>query len=454
MGQINLAGTPVSNAAPVSKPDKKPRAKPKPKQGAMYIASGGYRWEEPKVYTPELLRDISESYYGASLISKLCNLIMPGAPDIKAIGPNGNEDESLSKDLMVMSESPDVRLYQKMRDAFQDTCWSGFGCFNDVWDYDGPKYRLMALRRLPPESFYTSIVVSPYTDPTFAGISIVDDKHQFYHTDLYKTELMVDPFYLFAPNSRAIAGTPLIKPIIPVIQFAQQGLFAMQQTVSRMGAPWGMIKLTDDYSEEDMEYADKILANWGKDSMFKLLPKMEWISPNLPEPKTPEAVVNLLAKMMLDFFSPASFIQNDGATLSTSDSGALQLFNAWITSMQAYYEDAFERLLQQYPDGNLYKDYHVEITLPRPPEDKTAQMLSLLKGWNDAGIADEMEMRALFPEHLKEWTPEELSAFLEKKKARQPVTQVISQPDQSGEMVSNATNDRMIQMLEESLKAS
>jgi len=453
MAQLSLAGTPVRNATPVSKPAKKPRAKTKLKQGSMYIASGGFRWAEPKVYTPEILRDISESYYGAMLIGKLTNLILPGEPKIRGIMSDGNEDEKLSKELMSIAEKGDVRLYYRMRDAFQDTCWAGFCVINDTWDYNGTIFTLNELRRLPPESFYTSLVVSPYTDPVFGGVSIVDDKHQFHHTDLYKTELMEAPFYMFAPNSRDIAGTPLIKPIIPVIQFAQQGLFAMQQTVSRMGAPWGMIRFIDDYSEEDMEYADKILANWGKDSMFKLLPNMEFISPNLPEPKNPPEVVNLLAKMMLDYFSPADFIRNENSTLSSSDSGALYLFNSWISGMQAYYEDAFERLLQQYADGNLYKDYHIEITLPRPPEDKTSQMVILADCWAKNGIADEAEMRALFPDHLKELSPEEMAAFIEAKKAKQPTSNPFGQSFQTG-MVTNATTEsRLVQMLEASLKA-
>lgn len=441
--QIDLIGQPVMNAAP-AKADKTDKASPRKKQGTIYVSNGGWRYEEP-TYTPEALKKYAESYYGSSLILKLSNLIVSGAPELKAIKPDGQEDKDLSKLFMAISEKPSIRLFEKMRFALYDIVWAGFCAFNDVWDYEGSEYSLTALRRLPPEGFNQSEGTADYIDPIFRGICVVNDSLQFWQTDDFKSIQIIDPFYVQAPLSRDIAGTPMIKPLIPVIVFIQQALGAMQQTVGRMGAPWLFVRVGPEYSDADLAYLDKLLANYGKDTAFKLLPNMEIVNHNMPEPQTPIEAVNLLARMLIEYFSPASFIQNDNAMLSASDAGALRLFNQWVIGMQNHIEDAFERLMQRYLDGNLYKGYHVEITLPRPVEDKTEMLLKVLDGVKKADIATDAEMRNILPEYLPELTEEEMARFQEEKKNRQPA--------QGQPLMNAASADRVVQHLQESLKA-
>lgn len=449
MSQITLTGTPVRNATPKPKEDK-PKPQATKRQGTVYVSNGGWHYEEPQ-YTPEQLKKYAESYYGSSILLKLNNLIVSGAPEIKAIGPDGNEDEQASEALMALAESPTIRLYEKMRFAFYDLTWAGFACFNDVWDYDGPEYTLKELRRLPPEGFRNTTISADYTDPIFQGIVVVNDELKWYQTNDTDTIQIINPFYLQAPLSRNIAGTALIKALIPVIAFLQQSIHAMQQTIDRTGAPWMFIRVNDEYSDDDLAYVDKMLAGWGKDTSFKLLPNMEVVVPPLPEPKTPVEAINMLTRMLIEYFSPASFIQNDNAALSSSDVSSLRLFNQWIIGMQTHIEDAFERLLQPYLDGNLYRDYHVEITLPRPQEDRTELLLKVLDGINKAGIARDEELRAILPEYTPELTDEEMMQFREERKARQPA-QAVNPFMQQAQEPGLVTNARLVQMLEESLK--
>ena len=131
-------------------------------------------------------------------------------------------------------------------------------------------------------------------------------------------------------------------------------------------------------TDDDIAYANTILENYGKNTAFQLRENMEIIVPGFPEPRTPLEAIDALGRLLIDHFSPANFVQNPNATLSSTDKGSTSMMTSFVRGIHTWLEDTFEYLLQTALDANGYDGYTVVITLPEPEQDRTETNLQIV----------------------------------------------------------------------------
>jgi hypothetical protein len=429
MPQLNLDLVPVHNAAArpyVEKSGGKTVDKPKETiyEGVRYVTTNGLVFTEP-IYTLATIKNYSKTSYGGGLVNKLIYLLFTGDFQIRVIDQNQEEDEILSADLTRMVDT--VGLWQEIQRAFIDTCWAGLYISNPVWKWIDNRYTLVDLVRLEPETFTEAPpgALKDYSE-LLKGVTLNNKGEiEYWQTIDGITTKINNVFVVKNPLSSNLASEPIFYPLLQVFAYLKFAWESTIQTINRIGAPILFIRVTGGTSD-DVDYANTILQNWGKNVGFQLRENMELINPGLPEPRTPLEAINLLGKLLIDYFSPATFVQNSNATLSSSDSGSTAMMNSFIKGIHTWLEDSFESLLQIYLDANGYEGYSVDITLPEPEDDKTetnlkvvevgdkTQALSLNEKRELLGLppADEETMMAIQSEYATRQTPSAGSPFI------------------------------------------
>jgi hypothetical protein len=374
--QLDLTLSPVHNAAgpaPIQLKKKillPKKAKDGTYDGVRYVTTSGLVFVQPN-YNTDTIKAYSKQYYGAALASKLQNLLFTGDFKILVKDAAGEEDPEISQLMQAMAYN--VGLWGEMRSAFVDVCWWGLYVSNPVWAWVDNTYTLVDLVRLPPESFSDAPPGTLYTySELLQGVILneTDGTPGYYQTINGVSKQITNVFAIRNPYCQELAGEPLFRPLFPVFTYLKFSWESTMQAINRIGAPILFIKVNGG-DADDITYADTVLKNWGKNMAFQLRENMELINPGLSEPRTPMEAIGELTKMVIDYFSPATLIQNTNATLSSSDAGSSALLSSFIRGVHSWIEDGFESLLQTYLTANGYEGYTTTIELMPPEADRT-----------------------------------------------------------------------------------
>jgi hypothetical protein len=421
------------------------------KEGDIYISSTGLTWTSDlstrKHPTAEKLKKYSENIYGAGITEKQLNLIFQDYYSISVYNEKSEKDEDLSSKMFRMTEKID--LWTHMQKCYMDVFWFGPYILNPVWKFgDGDayptnEYYISELRRLPPESFAPQYSTTYEYSNILKGIVLNEETKaiEYWQTDTEGNQIQIkNVFMIKHPRSSELAGTPLILPIVPVITMLDYAWLAQMQRTNRTGSPLLFLRIDSmhpDASEDDEEYGRKVLQHWGKDTAFTLRPNMELIDPKITDRSDNLKTISSLAGMIIDYFSPGSYISKDGTLIGGSSGSELELLLGYIRGIHSWITKAFEKLLQTYLTSNGYKDYTVEIKIPLLSVDRSEMVIKALELGRKEKAITKSELRELLPIDLSPLTDD----IKEELEAEALMISPISQPTQTSS--PNATDDNI-----------
>jgi len=401
---------------------KQQKASKAKEEGVVWVSSTSVYYESPEI-TADKIRDYSRNIYGADLTQKLRSILFTEKYSIEVFGPNGEPDEALAKRLTLMFDQQNVRFWPKMQMAWIDTAWWGAALFNPVWEWIGNEYWLTKLRRLPPESFTIAPTEIQYIySHILQGITLNEKGEAvFYQTDATIDAGVPKPlsnvFMLTDPSTGELAGRPNFLPLIPIIGMLDFCWQAQMQKINRVGSPPILIKVVNPQGD-DVDYAQKFLNNWGKDTQMQLRQNMETVDLKLVDNDAALATIDALWGIINRYGSPTSLISQgeDRTLIGGSNQAELELMMAYIRGIHSWLCEGFERLLQTYLDANGYVGYTVRIYLPTPSTDKAeiwlkqAQQLFQMKAGTLNELRDLLERDELDEdgkqELMDEWIDE------------------------------------------------
>lgn len=446
---------------------------PREEQGVIWVASTGVIWQESDVDV-EKLKKYSANIYGDGLAQKQRNLIFTGPPAIRVIDPDGEEDKVVSRWISDMATSPTVQLYYRMQQAWHSTFWYGPGLFNPVMEWVGNEYRLTALRYLPPDSFATAPTSSKKYrsyNPILPGIALSQDNEVEYwqvQDETDTTPRRVDNVFVIQDPIRPELGSrPTVLSVLANIAMLDYLWAAQMQKAHRTGSPLLFVRISGARTAAqlggktgDVEYAQKFLKNWGKNTGYVLRDNMELVNPHITDTADNLETIDRLDQMITAHFSPSGFISKSGPTIGGSSAPEKELLAAYVRGIQSWLEAGFSHLLQEVVDANGYDGFTVRVDLPDLEFDERDIEI------RQATIGDKTqsltinEIRALL--HHPPLTPEEVAELRDEYAARAPAAPVAmtnarkkpatyakvrNQTEEDLEVVMSKARDRVIAAL-------
>jgi hypothetical protein len=174
----------------------------------------------------------------------------------------------------------------------------------------------------------------------------------------------------------------------------------MQQS-NRTGAKILFIKVTDPQPASeangnisDVEWANEIIENWGKNTAYQLRGNMELIDPGIKDDSNNLDVINALSNMLIDYITPTSYItSNSENRLGGSDKQREELILKYIQGVHSWIENAFEELLNKYLVANGYDGYRCYVEIPAPSVDNSQLLLDQARTGFDTQSLSKNEIR-------------------------------------------------------------
>jgi len=349
---------------------KKKLAKPTQESGTVYVSSAGTYYDSPEI-TADTIRDFQDNIYGRGLAMKQRHLIFTDEFTFDVVDANGETDAELVQKVTTMCESQDVNLWPNMIRAYDSVFWWGIALFNDVWDWVDNEYVLLKLRHLPSYSFRSIAYSGTYEiySELLRGITLNNEKTEVEYWQVQDsiglTKKLENVFTVKDPVSDNLAGDSIVLPLIPVFNMLKFVWDTQMQQSNRTGAKILFIKVTDPQQASamngnvsDVEYANEIIQNWGKNTAYQLRGNMELIDPGIKDDSNNLDVINALHNLVIDYITPTSYItSNSENRLGGSDKQREELILKYIQGVHSWLENAFESLLQKYLDANEYDGY-------------------------------------------------------------------------------------------------
>jgi hypothetical protein len=334
----------------------------KPQEGVVYVSSSGTYFDKSTIDADDLKEVLGNNYVQEQL-RKVKTKVFTGMYALTVKDPMGETVEDISKVMLQMCETPDVRMLARMKQSLDDiVSWGCFLC-NPVWDQDGSRFYLSKVRRLPPDSFALPAPGRRIYNSILQGITLNENEIEFWQVgeegkavQLRNVSMMKDQ------STNGLAGESWFVPLVPIVKMLNFCWQAQMQKVNRVAAPVFFIRITKP-TGDDEQFAQKILNRWGKDSAFQLRPNMEVVELNLTDN---EAALNTISKLegrIKQFFSAASSIQKEGSTLGGNAAAEKEMDDEAVEALRVVLEDEWEAFLQTYLDVNLYVGYTVELRI-------------------------------------------------------------------------------------------
>jgi len=382
-------------------------------EGPIWVAANGMTWREtPTLDVDEILK-LRENYYWAGTRDALKTLVYRDRFTLEVLDSELKPDETLTTALQSMVDRPDVDLWSHLCTVLPDWFDWGLALWNDVWGYEGRIWTLKKLRRLPPELFArrpASASIYTYGEILKGIVQNTAGEVEYWITEpaTYTTARIENVTAIRDPTVPELTGRPMIRPVVSVIRMLDFVWIAQMQQVNRVGAPIVFIRM-EKWTDEDVAYAQKVLQNWGKDTPYQLRPGMEIVGLPVKEGTVALDTVEALARMVIDYFSPAKFIAKDGTLIGGSAAPELDVTYSFLAGFHRKFESNIERLLQPWLDLNGRPDYIVKCHIPSPSIDRTETNLRIATELRASGLADPVQYLALLGQ--EGYSLEEIEGF-------------------------------------------
>lgn len=383
--------------------------------GVIYMTTWGAIYGDSTVDATKIGKFMN-NVYGRQVAKRQEYIIFTERFELAVYDAEGEPDNELADHLTNMVEKKGVNLWNKMQMAWRDMFWWGMSFFNPVWIKDGNEVVLQKLRRLPPETFTSPAPgASQVYSKVLQGVQMDEDGNveywQVQEEDGQPVEL--EAKYVFSvkdPTDNALAGTPMVLPIIPVLSMLDFAWNAQMQRVNRVGAPLLFLRITAP-TGDDVDYGKKLLKNWGKNTSYQLRENFELLDPGITDTSSAMETIEALSQLLIEHFSPVSSISKQGTLIGGSDWGQVELLRSYIDGVHRMLEESFEMLLAQYLELNGYVGHTVEIYIPSPSIDRSEIMVEQAKTAFLTGAATVNEIRKLL--ELEELDEEGLALLAE-----------------------------------------
>ena len=375
-------------------------AKSRGEEGTVYLTSLGTTpyYQAPSIDADKLFH-LTKNSYAIGLANKQRHLIFQEKFTIGAVNEDGEHDdksELLAKNIARIADSPDVNLWGRMQRGFMDFFFWGPTLLNPVWEWVDGEYAMTKLRRLPPQSFRNTSPNANYRySDILPGIAINGEtgELEFWQTDDTGDQTQLKNVVMIKdPISEGLAGEPIIVPLVPILEMLSYTWQAQMQKVNREGAPIVLMKIKG-AKGDDLQYGQNFLKNWGKNTGWQLRDNMEVIPLQFSENSTALETINGLERLLIDHFSPSSFIQKEGNTLGGSAAPEMELMIAYIRGYHEWIAPEYSRLFEPYLDPNGFGGYQITIDIPCPSIDKSEIWLKQAEFGLRAGIASPNMLR-------------------------------------------------------------
>jgi hypothetical protein len=387
-----------------------PKTDEKKDEGVTYyFMPGGSYYESPKVDAEGLFKILENKSIEEGL-TKQQRILFQHDVRVSVMDLRSKEvDEDMTSALQDMVSADDVDLPQYLQRAWRDVAEWGPSLVNPVWDYEGSEFRLLKLKRLPPESFANSgRNVSYVYNQILPGICLNDltQEPEFWQTDNHgRITQLHNVMMLTDPVRRGLGGTPSIIPIYPYIKMMTYSWMRQMQKVNQYGSGgiW-FLKVTDP-TPDDKRYAKEIMTNVSSINRYQLRPNFTIENLGISESGSALETITQLGMEIRQFFTPSGLIQQDGGTLIGGSSGPeFDLYMSFTVAHHRYLEAFTRKLLRPWLVYNGYYDkgYRIVVDMPQPTVDRSEVYLKIHDSGSREGTLLPNEKRALLRAALPE----------------------------------------------------
>ncbi|MFA6887416.1 MAG: hypothetical protein WCQ65_10660 [Fermentimonas sp.] len=347
-------------------------------QGVLYTFDGESSYDAPEV-TAEILKNIEVNHLVVKVARNQVNLIFtkPFTITVRS-SDNDDVDDRITGELN--EQLGPIDLWGQEKEAWMDKFLFGANIRNYVYKYEGAKYVIKDIRKLPAGSFTgTGDGDFIITSPILQGIGLNRDKKMEYwqtQEDMIPVKLDEKSIMMFTAGS-GIAGTPIVLPLVPLITFYKWCLNALSQKINREGVGKVYPKLTgpaqagsrENGGIGDAEYLKLYMEGDSKDESYALRENMDLVDPHLHDSNVIIDAMDMVIKQIFDFFSPADMISKDGTLIGGSSASELGLVLRYISGWHEEIEKDVEALLTPWLLGNGYTGFYIDVDIPEPEID-------------------------------------------------------------------------------------
>lgn len=350
------------------------------REGIVYVANKNLLFKDD--VTVDGITQFKSNVYAKKFEKRQMNLVFTEHPVIEVLNAQDEPDETLQRHLQRMFERSGVRYEAALKQAFSDILWYGIYICNPIWVQDGAEVTLRAIRRLPPPTFdkkpqgretysylLSGITLSPQTDDG------VDQVIEFWQRgpvlNPAPRKLQNDNLiWITDPSSPELAGEPIVNPLIPIFGMLEHLWEMIMLYVGRFGVPPLFIEI-EDATQEDVEFAEEVLAGWTEKNGYVLRKGMRAIFPATTNQDGTLAILDVLDRIVVEYASPNSAVAKEGTLIGGSTSNEVELYQSYLKGIHTMLEEGFNQLLQHYLDANLYDGYTAKVTIPLKTADRS-----------------------------------------------------------------------------------
>jgi hypothetical protein len=326
----------------------------------------------------EKLKKLRNNAYGRSLTMKTQSKVFERLPQIYVYDPQNNPAEMLQKRMTDIFMAPAVDYISKLKIAREERMWYGKSIFNHVWENVDGEIVLTKLRHLPAYSFdtcapnrrqYTEILKGITYNPATKQVEYWQRQSEEDHTPV-----QLDSNAIIAvgdPADLELGGDPMIRPLVPILEMLSYTWDTEMQRINRVGAPIMFLKITKPQpaSEKngwvgDIEYAEKVLKFWGKNTAYPLRENMEPVWPEFKDSSSTTDVIYTLTHLLVDYCTPTGFVSKEGRLIGGASVDEGDNMWSYTRAEHRWLELAFQPLLNMYLELNGYEGYTAEIKFP------------------------------------------------------------------------------------------
>lgn len=370
--------------------------------------------------------ELSENMYISGIVNQMMNLVLQSDISITVYNDKDDVVEDVSRQINQMFATDKCNINSLARSAFKDLLVWGCSIFNWVWEREGNELVCKELNHMHPYTFRvapTGVIDNTVVYGRLLRGVLYDKADREIHYYQYENSQAkeIDRRNLFVVRDSTATypdGDSLVLPPAPVVEFLNYAWNALGQQMYRTGAPIMFITINNpepsrtvngQYIEGDVEYANKILANWGKDTPFTLRENMTVNTVDVKEGSLAISSINRASESVRDYISPVGMLGKDGTLIGGNSDASLRLVNNNIKGWVSLLKNNLRILPNYYLKGNSFPEtWHAEINLEVAAiEDKThnlavAQFLWQSKVASPNEIREKVGLEGVSDEEFKQ----------------------------------------------------
>lgn len=332
--------------------------------------------------TAKTLYEISDNLYVSGPIQQTTNLVLSGEVSTTVYDSNGDEVEEATKRVNTMFEQQKCSLTQVARAALPDMLLWGPSIYNQVWAREKGELVCKELVRLHPYTFAiapsSGIGSNLINGRVLKGIvyNTLDRTTHYYQTQMSGSpvELPLEALFVMKdPADNYPDGESVIYSIAPIVSFLDYAWNTLGQQMFRTGAPLMFIKIENPQPQKvingeiikgDVEYAQDILSNWGKDTGYTLRSNFSLEKVEVKEGSLAISSIKMGTETITNYLNPTGMIGKEGTLISGSSNAQLRLLNNYILGLIRMLEQQLTALPMYYLKHNAFpKDYYAKVRI-------------------------------------------------------------------------------------------